>query len=159
MTHLGRDRPGPSFSVTHMDRDFDVLLTTRRRLLRSTCRRGPLMGAVNDLNERWVLDYGLPGPDAGHGGMRLLLPPGLRRCGARRLSRGERGGSRRANGRHLRRSLTPTIARPMPHLIVLKLGDMCGLRVTWRSVKGQLILWCDAAGLLGGPTNSALIDK
>lgn len=37
---------------------------------------GPIMGAVNDANQQWVLDYGLPGPDAGKGGKHLLLPPG-----------------------------------------------------------------------------------
>jgi hypothetical protein len=28
---------------------------------------GPIMGAANDLNQRYVLDLGLPGPDAGQG--------------------------------------------------------------------------------------------
>jgi hypothetical protein len=37
---------------------------------------GPLMGAANDLNQRWVMDLGLPGPDAGKGGKHVLLPPG-----------------------------------------------------------------------------------
>ncbi len=37
---------------------------------------GPLMGAANDLNQRWVMDLGLPGPDAGKGGKHLLIPPG-----------------------------------------------------------------------------------
>ncbi len=37
---------------------------------------GPLMGAANDLNQRWVSDLGLPGPDAGKGGKHLFLPPG-----------------------------------------------------------------------------------
>jgi hypothetical protein len=37
---------------------------------------GPLMGAANDLNQRWVMDLGLPGHDAGKGGKHLLLPPG-----------------------------------------------------------------------------------
>ena len=37
---------------------------------------GPIMGAANDLNQRWVMDLGLPGPDAGKGGKHLLLPPG-----------------------------------------------------------------------------------
>jgi len=37
---------------------------------------GPIMGAVNDLNQQWVMDYGVPGPDAGRGGKHLLLPPG-----------------------------------------------------------------------------------
>ena len=37
---------------------------------------GPLMGTVNDLNQLWVLDCGLPGPDHGEGGKHLMLPPG-----------------------------------------------------------------------------------
>jgi hypothetical protein len=37
---------------------------------------GPLMGAANDLNQRWVSDLGLPGPDAGKGGKHLFVPPG-----------------------------------------------------------------------------------
>jgi hypothetical protein len=36
---------------------------------------GPLICIAMDLNQRWVLDMGLPGPDAGHGGRHLLLPP------------------------------------------------------------------------------------
>ncbi len=36
---------------------------------------GPFIGAVNDHHQRWVVDMGLPGPDAGHGGKYLLLPP------------------------------------------------------------------------------------
>jgi len=39
---------------------------------------GPIMSAVNDLNQRWVMDIGLPGPDKGKGGKHLLLPPGYR---------------------------------------------------------------------------------
>src|ERR1700748_1881053 len=34
---------------------------------------GALMGAVNDLHQRWVMDIGLPGPDHGQGGKHLLL--------------------------------------------------------------------------------------
>lgn len=37
---------------------------------------GPLIAVVNDLNQRWVMDMGLPGPDAGKGGKHLILPPG-----------------------------------------------------------------------------------
>jgi hypothetical protein len=37
---------------------------------------GALMGAVNDLHQRWVMDIGLPGPDHGQGGKHLLLAPG-----------------------------------------------------------------------------------
>jgi hypothetical protein len=36
---------------------------------------GPIMAVVNDLNQRYVMDMGLPGPDAGKGGMHLILPP------------------------------------------------------------------------------------
>ncbi len=37
---------------------------------------GPLLGAALDINQRWIMDMGLPGPDAGQGGKHLLLPPG-----------------------------------------------------------------------------------
>jgi hypothetical protein len=37
---------------------------------------GPLLGAALDINQRWVADMGIPGPDAGKGGKHLLLPPG-----------------------------------------------------------------------------------
>lgn len=37
---------------------------------------GAVMGAANDLNQRWVMDLGIPGPDAGKGGKHLLVPPG-----------------------------------------------------------------------------------
>ncbi len=36
---------------------------------------GPLVGAVMDIHQRWILDMGLPGPDAGIGGKHVLLPP------------------------------------------------------------------------------------
>ena len=36
---------------------------------------GPLMSTANDLNQRWVMDMGLPGPDQGRGGRHLVLPP------------------------------------------------------------------------------------
>lgn len=37
---------------------------------------GPFIGLVNDHNQGWVQDLGLPGPDAGKGGKHLVLPPG-----------------------------------------------------------------------------------
>ena len=37
---------------------------------------GPYIGFVDDHNQRWVFDFGLPGADAGRGGKYLLLPPG-----------------------------------------------------------------------------------
>lgn len=36
---------------------------------------GPIMAAANDLNQLYVMDMGLPGPDKGKGGKHLLLPP------------------------------------------------------------------------------------
>lgn len=37
---------------------------------------GPLLGAGLDFSQRWIMDLGIPGPDAGKGGKHLLLPPG-----------------------------------------------------------------------------------
>jgi hypothetical protein len=37
---------------------------------------GPLMATVNDLNQLWVLDIGMPGPAGAAGGKHLLIPPG-----------------------------------------------------------------------------------
>lgn len=37
---------------------------------------GPLMGVFMDLDQRWLADVGLPGPDAGRGGRFVVLPPG-----------------------------------------------------------------------------------
>jgi hypothetical protein len=37
---------------------------------------GPFIGLVNDHYQSWIMDMGLPGPDAGHGGRHLVLPPG-----------------------------------------------------------------------------------
>jgi hypothetical protein len=39
---------------------------------------GAYIGLVNDHHQRWVIDMGLPGPDAGKGGSYLILPPGYR---------------------------------------------------------------------------------
>ena len=37
---------------------------------------GPLMCTANDLNQRWVIDMGLPGPDGGRGGKHAICGPG-----------------------------------------------------------------------------------
>lgn len=37
---------------------------------------GAYIGLVNDHNQGWVQDLGLPGPDAGKGGKHIVLPPG-----------------------------------------------------------------------------------
>jgi heat shock protein HslJ len=39
---------------------------------------GELTGAVNDLNQRYVMDLGLSGPDKGKGGKHLIIPPGYK---------------------------------------------------------------------------------
>jgi hypothetical protein len=36
---------------------------------------GALISLVNDMNQRWVMDLGLPGPDAGKGGKHLIIGP------------------------------------------------------------------------------------
>ncbi len=38
---------------------------------------GPLMCTANDLNQRWIMDMGLPGPDGGKGGKHALCGPGF----------------------------------------------------------------------------------
>ncbi|WP_199253875.1 DUF1254 domain-containing protein [Mycolicibacterium mengxianglii] len=37
---------------------------------------GAFVGAVFDIHQRWILDFGLSGPDAGAGGKHVVLPPG-----------------------------------------------------------------------------------
>lgn len=37
---------------------------------------GPLIVVAMDVNQRWVADMGVPGPDGGKGGKHLILPPG-----------------------------------------------------------------------------------
>lgn len=37
---------------------------------------GPIMAVVNDMNQLYVMDMGLPGPDKGKGGKHIILPPG-----------------------------------------------------------------------------------
>src|SRR5262249_27508051 len=39
---------------------------------------GPFIGLANDHHQGWILDMGLPGPDAGKGGKHLVLPPGYK---------------------------------------------------------------------------------
>src|SRR5262245_29529713 len=37
---------------------------------------GPYIGLADDHNQGWILDMGLPGPDAGQGGKHLIVGPG-----------------------------------------------------------------------------------
>lgn len=39
---------------------------------------GAFMGLVNDHNQGWIMDMGLPGPDAGKGGKHIIVPPGYK---------------------------------------------------------------------------------
>lgn len=39
---------------------------------------GPLIVVAMDVNQLWVADMGIPGPDAGKGGKHLVLPPGYK---------------------------------------------------------------------------------
>jgi hypothetical protein len=39
---------------------------------------GPLIVVAIDVNQRWVGDMGIPGPDEGKGGKHLILPPGYK---------------------------------------------------------------------------------
>jgi hypothetical protein len=46
---------------------------------------GALICVANDLNQHWVMDMGIPGPDAGKGGKHIILPPGYKGKVSRRL--------------------------------------------------------------------------
>ena len=39
---------------------------------------GPYIGLVDDHHQTWIMDLGLPGPDAGKGGKHLIVPPGYK---------------------------------------------------------------------------------
>jgi uncharacterized protein (TIGR03066 family) len=39
---------------------------------------GPFIGLADNHHQGWILDMGLPGPDAGKGGKHLILPPGYK---------------------------------------------------------------------------------
>jgi hypothetical protein len=39
---------------------------------------GPYIGLVDDHNQAWILDMGLPGPNAGKGGKHLIVGPGYK---------------------------------------------------------------------------------
>jgi hypothetical protein len=38
---------------------------------------GAFIGLVDDHHQRWIMDMGIPGPDAGKGGTHVVLPPGF----------------------------------------------------------------------------------
>jgi hypothetical protein len=53
-----------------------VLLDLRDGPLVIEMPPGPLICIAMDVNQRWVADLGLPGPDAGNGGLHVIFPPG-----------------------------------------------------------------------------------
>ena len=52
-----------------------LLLDLAHRPAGRRAAAGPLIVCSMDINQRWVADMGLPGPDAGKGGKHLLLGP------------------------------------------------------------------------------------
>jgi hypothetical protein len=52
-----------------------ILLDLRSGAMIVDVPAGSLIGVALDLNQRWIADLGLTGPDAGKGGRYLLLPP------------------------------------------------------------------------------------
>jgi hypothetical protein len=101
---------------------------------------GPFIGLIDDHNQGWVLDMGLPGPDAGKGGKHLVLPPGYT---------GEV-----PDGYHVGRS--PTLKT----LIALRAmpvgGDLKAAREALRQVKVYPLSTADAPKLLTFKDGSAV---
>ena len=52
-----------------------ILLDLRDSPMAVELPPGPLIVVAMDINQRWVADMGIPGPDAGNGGKHLLLAP------------------------------------------------------------------------------------
>jgi hypothetical protein len=52
-----------------------ILLDLRGGPMTIELPAGPLIVVAIDVNQRWVADMGLPGPDAGRGGKHVLMPP------------------------------------------------------------------------------------
>jgi len=68
--------PSQEFSTPNSDAPYAALpLDLHGGPITLELPPGPLTGIVNDHNFRWVMDVGLPGPDAGRGGRHLILPP------------------------------------------------------------------------------------
>lgn len=80
---------------------------------------GPLIGLVNNHHQGWVLDMGLPGPDAGKGGKHLVLPPGYQ---------GEIPAAYHAGRSNSLKALVAIRAMPVA-------GDIAGAMEALRSIK------------------------
>jgi hypothetical protein len=70
-------KPSGVLFTPNSDTPYAALpLDLRRGPITVDLPAGPLLGVANDLNFRWVIDMGLPGPDAGKGGKHIIIPPG-----------------------------------------------------------------------------------
>ena len=68
--------PSQIFFTANSDTPYAALpLDLRAGPITIELPAGPLIGVANDGNFRWVMDMGLPGPDAGKGGTHIILPP------------------------------------------------------------------------------------
>jgi hypothetical protein len=68
--------PNQIFFTANSDTPYGLLpLDLRAGPITVELPAGPLIGVANDWNFRWVMDMGLPGPDAGKGGKHIILPP------------------------------------------------------------------------------------
>src|SRR5580692_10899710 len=59
------------------NRVFPLLEGTPQQLVFTPNSDTPYAAAANDLNQRWIMDMGLPGPDGGKGGKHALCGPGF----------------------------------------------------------------------------------
>ena len=71
------------------------------------------LGVFDDMWWRWIIDFGLPGPDRGEGGRFLLVPPGYDGAAAgQRLPRRALAHDEGAHARPLVHDETTTRRRP-----------------------------------------------
>ncbi len=70
-------RPGQVGFTLNSDTPYGpVLLDLAVGPLVVTIPAGPVIGAALNTDQSWITDIGIPGPDQGHGGRHIFLPPG-----------------------------------------------------------------------------------
>ncbi|WP_248148402.1 DUF1214 domain-containing protein [Microbacterium aoyamense] len=70
-------RPGQVGFTLNSDTPYGpVLLDLAVGPLVVTVPAGPIIGAALNTDQSWISDIGIPGPDHGHGGRHIFLPPG-----------------------------------------------------------------------------------
>ena len=95
---------------------------------------GALMCVVNDMNQRYVMDMGLPGPDAGKGGKHLILPPGYKG----KIPAGYFTGAPTTNRVLLLvRAIPP--AGDAQHKLNLEIGKVVSAQQSCRRVSGDMV--------------------